>query len=79
VERRKFNESVRDYNTACASSRARSSPLLRLQARPFFEAAPDAATVPKVKFYACSSRLSSPSLSSCRPRRPASVNDYAGS
>src|SRR5262249_11675091 len=51
VERRRFTESVREYN-----------PRLRLfpgsliagftgfQARPFFEAAPDAATAPKVKF-----------------------------
>jgi len=51
VERRKFNESVRDYNT-----RLRLFPgslvagFSGFQARPFFEAAPDAATVPKVKF-----------------------------
>jgi LemA protein len=51
VERRKFNESVRDYNT-----RLRLFPgslvagFSGYQARPFFEAAPDAATAPKVKF-----------------------------
>jgi len=51
VERRKFNEAVRDYNT-----RLRLFPgslvvgFSGFQARPFFEAAPDAATVPKVKF-----------------------------
>ena len=51
VERRKFNESVRDYNT-----RLRLFPgslvvdFSDFQARPFFEAAPDTATVPKVKF-----------------------------
>ncbi len=51
VERRKFNESVRDYNT-----RVRLFPgsvvagISGFQAKAFFEAAPDAATAPKVKF-----------------------------
>src|SRR5215468_1186600 len=51
VERRKFNESVRDYNT-----RLRLFPgslvagFSGFQPRPFFEAAADAATAPKVKF-----------------------------
>ena len=51
VERRKFNESVREYNT-----RLRLFPgsliagFSGFQPRPFFEAAPDAATPPKVKF-----------------------------
>ncbi len=51
VERRKYNESVREYNT-----RLRLFPgsivarLAGFQAKAFFEAAPDAATVPKVKF-----------------------------
>jgi LemA protein len=51
VERRKYNESVREYNT-----RLRLFPgsivarLAGFQPKAFFEAAPDAATVPKVKF-----------------------------
>jgi LemA protein len=51
VERRRFNESVREYNT-----RLRLFPgsmIARLsgyQPKAFFEAAPDAQTVPKVKF-----------------------------
>src|SRR6266540_3432344 len=51
VERRRFNEAVRDYNT-----RLRLFPgsliagLSGFQSKAFFEAAPDAATVPKVKF-----------------------------
>lgn len=51
VERRKFNESVRDYNT-----RLRLFPgsivagLTGFQQKAFFEAATDAATTPKVKF-----------------------------
>ena len=51
VERRRFNEAVREYNT-----RLRTFPgniaarLTGFQARGFFEAAPDAATAPKVKF-----------------------------
>src|SRR5213593_364291 len=51
VERRRFNESVREYNT-----RLRLFPgsvagrLAGFQSKAFFEAAPDATTVPKVKF-----------------------------
>ena len=51
VERRRFNESVREYNT-----RLRLFPgslvarFTGYQPKAFFEAAPDAATVPKVKF-----------------------------
>jgi LemA protein len=51
VERRRFNEAVRDYNT-----RLRLFPgslvarLAGFQPKAFFEAAPDAATPPKVKF-----------------------------
>jgi LemA protein len=51
VERRRFNESVREYNT-----RLRMVPgsfvarLVGFQPKAFFEATPDAATPPKVKF-----------------------------
>ncbi len=51
VERRRFNESVREYNT-----RLRVFPgsllanMLGFQPKAFFEATPDAATPPKVKF-----------------------------
>jgi LemA protein len=51
VERRRFNEAVREYNT-----RLRTFPgnivarLTGFQPGAFFEAAPDAATAPKVKF-----------------------------
>jgi LemA protein len=51
VERRRYNEAVRDYNT-----RLRLFPgslvagLTGFQSKAFFEAAPDAATPPKVKF-----------------------------
>jgi LemA protein len=51
VERRRFNEAVREYNT-----RLRLFPgsivarLAGFQPKAFFEAAPDAATPPKVKF-----------------------------
>ena len=51
VERRRFNESVREYNT-----RLRLFPgslvagFTGYKAKAFFEAAPDAATPPKVKF-----------------------------
>src|SRR5438132_112500 len=51
VERRRFNEAVRDYNT-----RLRLFPgsvvasLGGYQSKAFFEATPDAATAPKVKF-----------------------------
>src|SRR6266699_1502985 len=51
VERRNFNQAVRDYNTRLrlfpGSIVARFS---GYQPKAFFEAAPDAATVPKVKF-----------------------------
>src|SRR5438105_15614368 len=50
VERRNFNQAVRDYNTRLrlfpGSAVARFS---GYQPKAFFEAAPDAATVPKVK------------------------------
>ena len=51
VERRRFNEAVRDYNT-----RLRLFPgslvagIFGFQPKAFFEAVPDAATPPKVKF-----------------------------
>jgi LemA protein len=51
VERRRYNEAVREYNT-----RLRLAPAslvagaLGFKAKAFFEAAPDAATPPKVKF-----------------------------
>jgi LemA protein len=51
VERRRFNDSVREYNT-----RLRLFPgsivarLVGFQPKAFFEAAPDAATPPKVRF-----------------------------
>jgi LemA protein len=51
VERRRFNEAVREYTT-----RLRRFPgnlvasLAGFQPRAFFEAAPEAATAPKVKF-----------------------------
>src|SRR5438105_5937686 len=54
VERRRFNEAVREYNT-----RVRMFPgslvarFAGFQPKAFFEAAPDAATPPKVKFQAC--------------------------
>ena len=51
VERRRFNEAVREYNTRLklfpGSLVAR---LAGFQPKAFFEAAPDAATPPKVKF-----------------------------
>ena len=51
VERRRFNEAVRDYNTRVA--RFPATVVARLAGftpKAFFEAAPDAATPPKVKF-----------------------------
>jgi LemA protein len=51
VERRRFNESVRDYNTRVA--RFPATVVARLAGftpKTFFEATPDAATPPKVKF-----------------------------
>ena len=51
VERRRFNEAVREYNTKLR--RFPGNIVARLagfESRAFFEAAPDAATVPKVKF-----------------------------
>ena len=51
VERKRFNDAVRDYNTRLrlfpASFMAR---LIGFQPKAFFEAAPDAATPPRVKF-----------------------------
>ena len=51
VERRRYNESVREYNTRLrvfpASIAAR---VAGFQPKAFFEAAPDAASAPKVKF-----------------------------
>jgi LemA protein len=51
VERRRYNEAVRDYNTRLAlfpgSAVAR---LTGFQPKAFFEATPDAATPPRVKF-----------------------------
>lgn len=51
VERRRFNEAVRDYNTRVA--RFPATVVARLAGftpKAFFEATPDAATPPKVKF-----------------------------
>jgi LemA protein len=51
VERRRFNEAVRDYNTRAA--RFPGAVVARLAGftpKAFFEATPDAATPPKVKF-----------------------------
>jgi LemA protein len=51
VERRRFNEAVREYNTKIR--RFPGNLVARLagfEPRAFFEAAPDAATAPKVKF-----------------------------
>jgi len=51
VERKRFNDAVRDYNTRLrlfpGSIAAR---LMGFQPKAFFEAAPDAATPPRVKF-----------------------------
>jgi LemA protein len=51
VERRRFNEAVRDYNTRLALFPGNLvARLVGFQPKAFFEAAPDAATPPKVKF-----------------------------
>jgi LemA protein len=51
VERRRFNEAVRDYNTRTAVFPARLvAGIAGFQPKAFFEATPDAATPPKVKF-----------------------------
>jgi LemA protein len=51
VERRRFNEAVRDYNTRVAVfPGALVGRLAGFQSKAFFEASPDAATPPKVKF-----------------------------
>src|SRR5262249_648316 len=51
VERRRFNESVREYNTRLRLFPGSSiAGVPAFQPRPSFEAAPDAATPPKVKF-----------------------------
>ncbi len=51
VERRRFNEAVREYNTKLQIfPGSLVGRLAGFQPRAFFEAAPDAATPPKVKF-----------------------------
>ena len=51
VERRRFNEAVREYNTKLQLfPGSLVGRLAGFQPRAFFEAAPDAATPPKVKF-----------------------------
>jgi LemA protein len=51
VERRRYNEAVREYNTAVNRFPGSLVASLRgFSARRYFEAAPDAATPPKVKF-----------------------------
>jgi LemA protein len=51
VERRRFNETVREYNTKLQLfPGSLAGRLAGFQPRAFFEAAPDAATPPKVKF-----------------------------
>jgi LemA protein len=51
VERRRFNEAVRDYNTRAALFPGRIvAGIAGFQPKAFFEATPDAATPPKVKF-----------------------------
>jgi len=51
VERRRFNEAVREYNTRVARFPANVvARLAGFTPKQFFEAAPDAATPPKVKF-----------------------------
>jgi LemA protein len=51
VERRRFNEAVREYNTKLQLfPGSLAGRLAGFQPRAFFEAAPDAATAPKVKF-----------------------------
>jgi LemA protein len=51
VERRRFNEAVREYNTKLQIfPGSLIGRLVGFQPRPFFEATPEAATPPKVKF-----------------------------
>jgi len=51
VERRNFNQAVREYNTRLRLFPGSMVASFRgFQSKAFFEAAPDAATVPKVKF-----------------------------
>src|SRR5438132_7294331 len=51
VERQRFNEAVRDYNFRVRVFPASFIAVLRgFKEKPFFESAPHAATVPKVKF-----------------------------
>jgi LemA protein len=51
VERRRYNEAVRDYNTRLALfPGAMVGRLTGFQPKAFFEATPDAATPPRVKF-----------------------------
>ena len=51
VERRRFNESVREYNTRLKLFPASLiAGFMGFKPKAFFEAAPDAATPPKVKF-----------------------------
>jgi len=51
VERRRYNEAVRDYNTRLRLFPTRLvAGIMGFQPKAFFEAAPDAATPPKVKF-----------------------------
>jgi LemA protein len=51
VERRRFNEAVREYNTRAALFPGRLvAGVAGFQPKAYFEAAPDAATPPKVKF-----------------------------
>jgi len=51
VERRRYNESVRDYNTRLRLFPASAvASMMGFRPKAFFEAAPDAATPPKVKF-----------------------------
>jgi len=51
VERRRYNEAVRDYNTRLSTFPNRIvASFAGFKSKAYFEAAPDAATAPKVKF-----------------------------
>ena len=51
VERRRYNEAVRDYNTSLSTFPNRIvANFAGFKPKAYFEAAPDAATAPKVKF-----------------------------